>query len=74
MSDNEHDAGGTRGRKERRKRPPLPFDLGMRSLQRALSWLDARRSYKPGITTLRRVLPGDSRFGDPLSTAGTDPG
>jgi adenylate cyclase len=27
----------------------------------------------PGIRALRRVLPGDSKFGDPLSTAGTGP-
>jgi len=45
----------------------------MRALRRTLSWLDARRSHRPGIAALRQILPGDSRFGDPLSTSGTDP-
>ena len=49
------------------------LDRGGEALHRALSWLDARRGYRPGITALRELLPGDRRFGDPLSTAGTDP-
>lgn len=45
----------------------------MRLLRSALGWLDAQRSSAPGIEALRQVLPGDSRFGDPLSTAGAGP-
>jgi adenylate cyclase len=45
----------------------------LRELRGAFAWIDARRSYAPGIAALRQMLPGDPRFGDPLSTAGTEP-
>jgi adenylate cyclase len=37
-----------------------------------LSWLDARGGSGPPIAALREVLPGDSQFGDPLSTTRPD--
>lgn len=42
-------------------------------IQNTLSWLDARRGSRPGIAALRELLPGDSEFGDPLSTTRRDP-
>ena len=38
-----------------------------------LRWLSARRSFRPAIRTMRELLPGDSQFGDPMSTTGSDP-
>ncbi len=38
-----------------------------------LRWLNARRSLRPAVRTLRELLPGDADFGDPLSTTGSDP-
>lgn len=58
---------------DEKERPTGPLDATRRRLRQTLSWLDARRSYRPGIAALRQILPGDSRFGDPLSTSGTDP-
>jgi adenylate cyclase len=45
----------------------------MGTFQDALSWLDARRTSRPGIAALRELLPGDSEFGDPLSTTRREP-
>lgn len=38
-----------------------------------LRWLNERRSLQQSLHSLRRALPGDSKFGDPLSTAGGRP-
>src|SRR3954452_4385319 len=38
-----------------------------------LRWINQRRSFRPAIRAWRDVLPGDSDFGDPLSTTGSDP-
>jgi class 3 adenylate cyclase len=43
------------------------------SLRPALIWLDRRPELAEGFAALRRALPGDHRFGDSLSTAGTVP-
>src|SRR4051812_41745232 len=42
-------------------------------LRRAADWLNRRGSLAELVRTLREILPGDSRFGDPISTAGTEP-
>jgi adenylate cyclase len=42
-------------------------------VQDTLGWLDARRTSRFGIAALREVLPGDSEFGDPLSTTRREP-
>ena len=57
---------------DEKESPIGPLDAALRRLHRTLGWLDARRSYRPGIAALRQILPGDSRFGDSLSTSGTD--
>lgn len=44
-----------------------------REVRRTLGWLNERRSLRPPIWALRELLPGDSQFGDPLSTTGSDP-
>jgi adenylate cyclase len=38
-----------------------------------MRWLNRRRSLVSGVRTVRQILPGDSEFGDPLSTVGTSP-
>src|SRR4051812_5852953 len=42
-------------------------------LRRAADWLNRRGSLAELVRTLREILPGDSRFGDPISTAGAEP-
>src|SRR4051812_5471948 len=42
-------------------------------LRRAADWLNRRGSIAELVRTMREVLPGDSRFGDPISTAGAEP-
>src|SRR4051812_16393036 len=44
-----------------------------RELRPWLRWLNERRSLLTLIHAWRDVLPGDSDFGDPLSTTGSDP-
>jgi adenylate cyclase len=38
-----------------------------------LRWVNQRRSLGTAIRAMRELLPGDSSFGDPLSTTGSDP-
>jgi adenylate cyclase len=42
-------------------------------VQRAIRWINRRRSLVSGVRGARQVLPGDSDFGDPMSTVGTSP-
>lgn len=42
-------------------------------LRSVVRWLNGRNTLSGMVRALREVLPGDSEFGDPLSTAGTDP-
>src|SRR3954462_12041800 len=54
----------------------LPKDIysGTREGVRAgMRWLNARRSLVQVVRTWRQVLPGDSDYGDPMSTVGTSP-
>jgi adenylate cyclase len=44
-----------------------------RELRSTLRWLNERRSLGTAIRAWRELLPGDSSFGDPLSTTGSDP-
>ena len=39
----------------------------------AIAWVNRRGSLSTLVRALREALPGDSRFGDPMSTAGTEP-
>jgi adenylate cyclase len=41
--------------------------------RRILRWLDARPALGAAMASVRRALPGDPRFGDSLSTAGSVP-
>lgn len=43
------------------------------SLQSGMRWLNRRRSLVSLVRAGRQVLPGDSDFGDPMSTVGTSP-
>jgi adenylate cyclase len=43
------------------------------TLQSALRWVNRRRRLVSLVRTYRQVLPGDSDFGDPMSTVGTSP-
>src|SRR3954470_14587570 len=54
----------------RRLRDAVP-DLG--SLRSGAGWLNGSQSLAELVRTWREVLPGDSRFGDPISTAGAEP-
>src|SRR4051794_4442583 len=44
-----------------------------RGVQDAMRWVNRRRSLVSVVRAYRQVLPGDSDFGDPLSTVGTSP-
>jgi adenylate cyclase len=44
-----------------------------REVRSWLRWLNQRRSLGTAIHAMRELLPGDSDFGDPLSTTGSDP-
>lgn len=46
---------------------------GGRDVRRFATWLDRRGSLHAAVVAARRVLPGDERFGDSLSTAGSQP-
>jgi adenylate cyclase len=54
----------------RRPRIPLPRFGALRS---GAGWLDRRASVAELVRMFRAALPGDSRFGDPISTAGAEP-
>jgi adenylate cyclase len=41
--------------------------------RRGMRWLNRRRSLVSVVRAYRQVLPGDSNFGDPMSTVGTSP-
>jgi adenylate cyclase len=43
------------------------------TLQSALRWVNRRRRLVSLVRTYRQVLPGDSDFGDPMSTVGISP-
>ena len=43
------------------------------TLQSALRWVNRQRSLVSVVRAARQVLPGDSDFGDPMSTVGTSP-
>jgi adenylate cyclase len=52
----------------------LPFpSLSVPFARSALRWINDRRSLQQTLSGLRHALPGDSRFGDSLSTAGKRP-
>jgi class 3 adenylate cyclase len=54
--------------------PRLPFplpDLG--ALRSGVGWLNGRNSLAELVRAGREMLPGDPRFGDPISTAGAEP-
>ncbi len=42
-------------------------------LRRLAVWADSHSSLPGATRRLRRQLPGDDQFGDPLSTAGAQP-
>jgi adenylate cyclase len=44
-----------------------------RGMRDAMRWLNRRRSLVSMVRAGRQVLPGDSDFGDPMSTVGTSP-
>lgn len=48
-----------------------PLDELRDGLRSGLGWLNRRRSLVALVQATREVLPGDSSFGDPMSTAGT---
>ncbi len=48
-----------------------PLDELRVGLRGGLRWLNRRRSLVALVQASREVLPGDSSFGDPMSTAGT---
>jgi adenylate cyclase len=43
------------------------------TIRRGARWLNERRTLGMTVRAWREVLPGDPRFGDPLSTTGTEP-
>ena len=51
-------------------RPTLP---GRGALTGGVRWLNTQPSLGALVAAMREALPGDSRFGDPLSTAGLEP-
>jgi adenylate cyclase len=42
-------------------------------LRQGLRWINRRRSLVAAVKAAREVIPGDSSFGDPMSTTGTSP-
>src|SRR5450759_1994457 len=55
-------------------RPPEESDDSRRErLRRFALRVDTQPALLAAADRMRRRLPGDARFGDPLSTAGTDP-
>jgi adenylate cyclase len=50
-----------------------PLDEIRTGLRTSLRWLNRRRSLVALVHAAREVLPGDTSFGDPMSTAGTSP-
>lgn len=44
-----------------------------RRLQQGMRWANRQPSLVAGVRAARQVLPGDSHFGDPLSTTGPSP-
>jgi adenylate cyclase len=50
-----------------------PLDEIRAGLRTSLRWLNRRRSLVALVHAAREVLPGDTSFGDPMSTAGTSP-
>jgi adenylate cyclase len=44
-----------------------------RNLRSALRWVNRQRSLVSLVRSARHLLPGDSDFGDPMSTVGTSP-
>jgi adenylate cyclase len=50
-----------------------PLDELRTGLRTGLRWLNRRRSLVALVHAAREVLPGDTSFGDPMSTAGTSP-
>jgi adenylate cyclase len=52
---------------------PSPEDGGHRRLPERLRRLDAQPALITIARALRRRLPGDTKYGDPLSVAGTEP-
>jgi adenylate cyclase len=48
-----------------------PLDEVRTGLRNGLRWLNRRRSLVALVHASRELLPGDSSFGDPMSTAGT---
>src|SRR3954471_19599850 len=47
--------------------------LSLPGLRSGIGWLNGRNSLAEVVRAGRELLPGDSRFGDPLSTAGAEP-
>src|SRR3954469_10364154 len=47
--------------------------LSLPGVRSGVGWLNGRNSLAEVVRAGRELLPGDSRFGDPLSTAGAEP-
>lgn len=64
-------AGTTAGAASDTERLVAPLDELRSGLRNGLRWLNRRRSLAALVHATREVLPGDTSFGDPMSTAGT---
>lgn len=53
--------------------PPLLPDALTAWIRAGAEWANERRDLVRSVRALRHLLPGDPDFGDPLSTAGTEP-
>ena len=52
----------------------LPLaDALLSRLRDGMEWANERRDLVRAVRAVRRLLPGDPQFGDPLSTAGSEP-
>src|SRR5215210_7371452 len=49
------------------------FTRARNGLQGGMRWVNRRRSLVSVVRAWRQVLPGDSDFGDPMSTVGFSP-
>jgi adenylate cyclase len=63
-------AGTTAGAASETERLMGPLDEVRTGLRNSLRWLNRRRSLVALVHASRELLPGDSSFGDPMSTAG----
>ncbi|MGA2009147.1 MAG: adenylate/guanylate cyclase domain-containing protein [Solirubrobacteraceae bacterium] len=70
LEDREDPGSGGVGEPEREREGPVARAARLRRLA---AHVDSQPSLLTAARRLRRRLPGDERFGDPLSTAGTQP-